>query len=45
VAAGQGQKKVQYATNRLTDVGSDWLLKKCAKENVFSKIKFENLDV
>ena len=45
VAAGQGQEQVQYATNRLTAVGRDWLLEKCVKENVFPKIKFANLDV
>ncbi len=45
VAAGQGQEPVKYATNRLTAVGRDWLLKKCVKENVFPRIKFANLDV
>jgi hypothetical protein len=46
VATGQGQEhQVQYATNRLTAVGRDWLLEKCVKENVFPKTKFANLDV
>ena len=45
MAAVQGQEELQYATNRLTAVGRDWLLEKCVKENVFPKIKFANLDV
>ena len=40
---GLGQEEVQYDTNRLTNVGRDWLLEKCVKEDVFPKIKFANL--
>ena len=38
-------EQVQYGTNRLTNVGRDWLLEKCVKEDVFPKIKFANLDI
>jgi hypothetical protein len=45
VAAGRQvvQEEVQYGTTRLTNVGRDWLLEKCVKEEVFPKTKFANL--
>ena len=40
---GQGAE-VQYGANRLTNVGRDWLLEKCVKEQVLSKNKICNLE-
>ena len=39
-----GREEIQYGTNRLTNLGRDWLLEKCVKENVFPKIKFATLN-
>ncbi len=34
---------VQYGNRQLTNVGKDWLLEKCVKQDVFPKQKFANL--
>ncbi|KAI2505584.1 hypothetical protein MHU86_8826 [Fragilaria crotonensis] len=39
-----GHKGVMQYGNRLTNVGKDWLLEKCVKEDVFPKQKFANLN-
>jgi hypothetical protein len=35
---------VQYGNRQQTNVGKDWLLEKCVKEDVFPKQKFANLN-
>jgi hypothetical protein len=47
VAAAGGQvlqEEVRYGSTRLTNVGKDWLLEKCVKEDLFPKTKFANLN-
>jgi hypothetical protein len=39
-----GHEGVMQYGNRLTNVGKDWLLEKCVKEDVFPKQKFANLN-
>ena len=43
VPVAASRQQVQYGTNRLTNVGRDWLLEKCVKEDLFPKIKFAKL--
>ena len=40
VAAAGGQvlqEEVRYGSTRLTNIGKDWLLEKCVKEDLFPK--------
>jgi hypothetical protein len=43
-APARSPRQVQYGTNRVTSAGTDWLLEKCVKEEVFPKIKFAKLN-
>jgi hypothetical protein len=44
VLATRSPRQVQYGTNRVTSAGTNWLLEKCVKEDVFPKIKFAKLN-
>jgi hypothetical protein len=43
VPAPRSPRQVQYGTNRVTSAGTDWMLEKCVKDDVFPKIKFAKL--